>query len=72
MRKKIKPGEKSSNYKLDTKINRITGLIAMTYISNVLVVVIAKQFFDVPTEALAAFYQIPYYAGLLFLKKWFS
>jgi bile acid:Na+ symporter, BASS family len=41
----------------------------MTYISNVLVVVLAHQFFDISTEALAAFYQIPYYVGLLFLKK---
>ena len=64
--------EKNSNNKSGTNVDRITGLIAMTYISNVLVVVIAKQFFDIHTEALAAFYQIPYYVGLLFLKKWFS
>jgi BASS family bile acid:Na+ symporter len=69
MRIKNNKREKVGNNKSDTKIDRITGLIAMTYISNVLVVVIAKQFFDVPTEALAAFYQIPYYAGLLILKK---
>jgi len=70
--KKSNSREKMCNNKPNTKIDRITGLIAMTYISNVFVVVIAKQFFEVPTEALAAFYQIPYYAGLLILRKFFS
>ena len=37
----------------------------MIYISNILVEVLAHQFFDIKTEALAAFYQIPYYGGLL-------
>jgi bile acid:Na+ symporter, BASS family len=67
-----KTSEKKDDNKSVTKVDRITGLLAMTYISNVLVVVIAQQFFDIQTEALAAFYQIPYYGGLLFLKKWLS
>jgi hypothetical protein len=34
------------------------------------VVVLAHQFFDIQTEeALAAFYQIPYYSGLFLIKR---
>jgi bile acid:Na+ symporter, BASS family len=68
---RIRKGEEqdNSNNKGKEKADRITGLLAMTYISNVLVVVLAHQFFDIKTEALAAFYQIPYYVGLLFLKR---
>jgi bile acid:Na+ symporter, BASS family len=61
--------ENSNNNKRAEKEDKITGLLAMTYISNILVVVLAHQFFDIKTEALAAFYQIPYYGGLLLLKK---
>jgi bile acid:Na+ symporter, BASS family len=61
--------ENNSNNKGAEKEDKITGLLAMTYISNILVVVLAHQFFDIKTEALAAFYQIPYYGGLLLLKK---
>jgi bile acid:Na+ symporter, BASS family len=68
-RRRTRKGEENSNNKGKEKEDRITGLLAMTYISNVLVVVLAHQFFDISTEALAAFYQIPYYVGLLFLKK---
>ena len=60
---------KNNNNKGAEKEDKITGLLAMTYISNILVVVLAHQFFDIKTEALAAFYQIPYYGGLLLLKK---
>jgi hypothetical protein len=59
----------NNNNKAAEKEDKITGLLAMTYISNILVVVLAHQFFDIKTEALAAFYQIPYYGGLLLLKK---
>ena len=59
----------NNNNKGAEKEDKITGLLAMTYISNILVVVLAHQFFDIKTEALAAFYQIPYYGGLLLLKK---
>ena len=55
----------NKNNKGAEKEDKITGLLAMIYISNILVVVLAYQFFDIKTEALAAFYQIPYYGGLL-------
>jgi BASS family bile acid:Na+ symporter len=61
--------KRENNNKGAEKEDKITGLLAMTYISNILVVVLAHQFFDIKTEALAAFYQIPYYGGLLLLKK---
>ena len=59
----------NKNNKGAEKEDKITGLLAMIYISNILVVVLAHQFFDIKTEALAAFYQMPYYGGLLLLKK---
>jgi bile acid:Na+ symporter, BASS family len=48
---------------------RAAGLIAMSYINNVLVVVLASQFFGSQVAALAAFYNIPYYAGIVAIKK---
>lgn len=51
---------------------RISGFIAMTYINNILVVVFAQQFFGPEVAALSAFYNIPYYVGILILKKWFT
>jgi len=51
---------------------RINGIIAMTYINNILVFVIAERFFDIETAALAAFYSIPYYVGLLVLRVKYS
>jgi bile acid:Na+ symporter, BASS family len=60
---------KEDSNKCAEKEDKITGLLAMTYISNILVVVTAHQFFDITTEALAAFYQIPYYGGLLLFKR---
>ena len=68
-RKRRKRENSNNNNKGAEKEDKITGLLAMTYISNILVVVLAHQFFDIKTEALAAFYQIPYYGGLLLLKK---
>jgi len=61
--------ENSNNNKRAEKEDKKTGLSAMTYISNILVVLLARQFFDIKTEDLAAFYQIPYYGGLLLLRK---
>ncbi len=46
----------------------IVGLIAMTYVNNSLVVVFASQFFGTDVAALAAFYNLPYYALILILK----
>ena len=51
---------------------RINGIIAMTYINNILVFVVAERFFDIETAALAAFYNIPYYVGLLVLRANYS
>ncbi len=48
---------------------RATGLISMTYINNVLVAVLAFQFFGPAVAALAALYNIPYYAGIVAIKK---
>jgi bile acid:Na+ symporter, BASS family len=51
------------------KKERISTIIAMTYINNILVAVFAQQFFGKEAGALAAFYNIPYYVGILILKK---
>ncbi|HEV8387284.1 MAG TPA: arsenic resistance protein [Nitrososphaera sp.] len=51
------------------KQERAAGLISMTYVNNVLVAVFAFQFFGSPVAALAALYNIPYYAGIVVIKK---
>lgn len=48
---------------------RTAGLISMSYVNNVLVAVFAFQFFGASVAALAALYNIPYYAGILILKR---
>ena len=48
---------------------RNAGLIAMSYINNVLVAVFAFQFFGPQVAALAALYNIPYYVGIVLIKK---
>ena len=48
---------------------RAAGLISMTYVNNVLVAVFAFQFFGSPVAALAALYNIPYYAGIIAIKR---
>jgi BASS family bile acid:Na+ symporter len=47
------------------------GLIAMSYVNNVLVAVFAFQFFGSQVAALAALYNIPYYVGMVATKKIF-
>jgi BASS family bile acid:Na+ symporter len=47
----------------------IDGLIAMAYVNNILVAVFAEQFFGIQTAILPALYNIPYYIGILILKK---
>lgn len=47
----------------------IFSFISMSYINNILVAVFAEQFFGPKTAALAAFYNIPYYIGILFIKR---
>lgn len=49
--------------------DRAAGMISMTYVNNVLVAVFAFQFFGSPVAALAALYNIPYYAGIIAIKK---
>ncbi|MGE5822350.1 MAG: bile acid:sodium symporter family protein [Nitrososphaerota archaeon] len=51
---------------------KISGLIAMSYVNNILVTVFAQQFFGSQVAALAAFYNIPYYFGIILLKVLFS
>ncbi|HEX5573286.1 MAG TPA: arsenic resistance protein [Nitrososphaeraceae archaeon] len=51
---------------------KISGLIAMSYVNNILVTVFAQQFFGSQVAALAAFYNIPYYFGIILLKILFS
>lgn len=48
---------------------RNAGLISMSYVNNVLVTVFAFQFFGPQVAALAALYNIPYYAGIVAIKK---
>lgn len=50
----------------------IEGLIAMAYVNNILVVVFAEQFFGIQTAVLPALYTIPYYIGIIILKKLYS
>jgi bile acid:Na+ symporter, BASS family len=48
---------------------KTAGLISMSYVNNVLVAVLALQFFGPEVAALAALYNIPYYAGIVAIKK---
>jgi bile acid:Na+ symporter, BASS family len=48
--------------------DKISGLIALSYVNNILVTVFAQQFFGSQVAALAAFYNMPYYIGIIFLK----
>jgi bile acid:Na+ symporter, BASS family len=55
-----------------SKDERISTMISMIYINNILIVVFAQQFFGTEVAALAAFFNIPYYVGILLLKKTFK
>ena len=48
---------------------KTAGLIATSYLNNVLVAVFAFQFFGSPVAALAALYNIPYYIRIVAIKK---
>jgi BASS family bile acid:Na+ symporter len=52
--------------------DKISGLIAISYVNNILVTVFAQQFFGSEIAALAAFYNMPYYIGIIFLKIFFQ
>ncbi|MDQ4074382.1 MAG: arsenic resistance protein [Thermoproteota archaeon] len=54
------------------KQERMSIFIAMTYVNNMLVVVFAQQFFGEHVAALAAFFNIPYYCGIVILGITFS
>lgn len=55
---------------LGFKHDEITAsIISITYINNILIVVFANHFFGPEIASLAAFYNIPYYVGILILKK---
>jgi BASS family bile acid:Na+ symporter len=45
------------------------GIIATSYVNNVLVAVFAFQFFGSQVAALAAVYNIPYYIGIIVIKR---
>ena len=52
-----------------SKTDRISTMISMIYVNNILIVVFAQQFFGTEIAALAAFFNIPYYTGIILLKK---
>jgi len=66
----------TNDSKSNTKESKLTaateGLIAMAYINNILVVVFAEQFFGIQSALLPALYNIPYYIGIIILKKLYS
>jgi BASS family bile acid:Na+ symporter len=51
------------------RAEKTAGVISMAYVNNVLVAVLALQFFGPEVAALAALYNIPYYAGIMVIKK---
>jgi len=62
-----------SNTKMEwTRTAAIDGLIAMAYVNNILVAVFAEQFFGIQTAVLPALYNIPYYVGIIVIKKLYS
>lgn len=70
--KKSITNDSKSNTK-ESKRNAATeGLIAMAYVNNILVAVFAEQFFGIQSAVLPALYNIPYYIGIIILKKLYS
>ena len=53
----------------DSPQEKRAGLIATSFVNNVLVAVFAFQFFGSQVTALAALYNIPYYIGIVAIKK---
>jgi len=64
--------DSKSNTKESKRTAAIEGLIAMAYVNNILVVVFAEQFFGIQSAILPALYNIPYYIGIIILKKLYS
>lgn len=52
----------------ESRQERLSGVISMTHVNNVLVAVFASQFFGAQVAALAALYNVPYYVGILLIK----
>ena len=50
---------------------RIAAFVIMSYVNNILVVVIASKFFGSEIAALAAFYNLSYYSMIIPMKKIF-
>jgi BASS family bile acid:Na+ symporter len=64
--------DSKSNTKESKRTAATEGLIAMAYVNNILVVVFAEQFFGIQSAVLPALYNIPYYIGIIILKKLYS
>jgi bile acid:Na+ symporter, BASS family len=54
---------------VDIRHDFVSSFVSMSYINNILVAVFAEQFFGPKVAALAAFYNVPYYVGIFFLKN---
>ena len=53
----------------EKKDEMLSAFISMSYVNNILVAVFAEQFFGSQVAALAAFYNLPYYIGILILGR---
>jgi BASS family bile acid:Na+ symporter len=71
-KKKSITNDSKSNTKESKRTAAIEGLIAMAYVNNILVAVFAEQFFGIQSAVLPALYNIPYYIGIIILKKLYS
>jgi bile acid:Na+ symporter, BASS family len=70
--KKSTTTDSKSNIKESKRAAATEGLIAMAYVNNILVAVFAEQFFGIQNAVLPALYNIPYYIGIIILKKLYS
>ncbi len=70
--KKSVTDDSKSNTKESKRTAATEGLIAMAYVNNILVAVFAEQFFGIQSAVLPALYNIPYYIGIIILKKLYS
>jgi bile acid:Na+ symporter, BASS family len=64
--------DSKSNTKESKRTAATEGLIAMAYVNNILVAVFAEQFFGIQSAVLPVLYNIPYYIGIIILKKLYS
>jgi BASS family bile acid:Na+ symporter len=70
--KKSITNDSKSNTKESKRTAATEGLIAMAYVNNILVAVFAEHFFGIQSAVLPALYNIPYYIGIIILKKLYS